>query len=99
MFRMENEILFIRGAKRIRNILLRAFLLTYALLVFSVLLYLTCPGFINSLGVRLFAVNTGEMALIYLSSLAFMKISAIVFFLFPALAIHWEVKRRLKSQF
>lgn len=77
-------------AKKIRNVLLKCFMLTFLLLVFSALFYHFNSDWMLKYCESFYGMSNETMQLIMFQSLAMMKIIAIVFFLIPALAIHCE---------
>jgi len=69
------------------GILIRCFFYSIIILLISFVFYLIGGGCVYSVQSRWFPVSRHEYDLIYYSGLAFMKVCAILFFLFPWIAI------------
>jgi hypothetical protein len=75
-------------ALRIRNILLRAFALSYAAIILVWLVSLI--GLYDNLLDMIYHIDSATAERMLLEWIAGWKIAAFVLFLIPAVAIHWE---------
>jgi hypothetical protein len=78
------------------SILLRCFLLSFALLLFWFILYMTAADWIYCLHTRWFDIGRSAFDAIHYCGMALVKISAILFFLFPYLAIKLVLRKEMK---
>ena len=69
------------------GVLIRCFLYSFAMLLFSFAFYLIGADVVYNIHSRWFLLSRHDFDLIYYASLAFMKVCAILFFLFPWIAI------------
>jgi hypothetical protein len=91
---MENEEckdLFLRTAAAI---FLRAFLFGLAFLLLWVLFYLIAPGWMFEMNARWFDITRRDFDLINYYGIGFLKITIILFFLFPYLAIRSILRKK-----
>ncbi|MDR2187146.1 MAG: hypothetical protein LBE62_03715 [Azonexus sp.] len=77
-------------ALRIRNILFKAFCLNFVLIVVAWLA--SWSGIVASLMTAFFGFSASETQMYMAHLIGFWKILNAVFFLIPAVAIHWEYK-------
>ncbi|MCL2485276.1 MAG: hypothetical protein FWF00_04635 [Endomicrobia bacterium] len=80
------------NALRIRNILFKAFIINYAAVLFVWLLSLT--GLYVWAMFWFFGFSVSQTTMYFAYLLGFWKIIGAVFFLIPAIAIHWEYKKK-----
>ncbi|MCL5036578.1 MAG: hypothetical protein M1269_05595 [Chloroflexi bacterium] len=80
--------------KKLGGIFLWCFLLTYALLIFSFVFYLTGAGWAYGIHSKLFGLSRHDFDVIYYSILAFTKICAIMFFLIPWISIKIVLRKK-----
>ncbi len=81
----------------VATILLRSFLFGLALLLLWFLLYLITPNWMFELNASWFNVGRRDFDLINYFGMGFLKISIILFFLFPYLAIKSVLRRKEKK--
>ena len=79
------------------SILIRCFFLTYALLLLWLVFYLVGGDWGYNLNSQWFKVGKHEYDLVCYYGIAFMKICAITFFLFPYIAIKLVLRKNKKS--
>lgn len=75
-------------ALKIRNVLFKSFIISYALLIIVWLISLT--GFYPYMVNLFYTFNEAELEKIIVFFLGIWEILSFIFFLFPAIAIHWE---------
>lgn len=80
-------------ALKIRNVLLKSFVVAFLLLIASHLFYFFNSEFVIKLMEYIYGVTPQNAALCISVAYAFMKIFAVMFFLIPALAIHCEFSK------
>ena len=80
----------------VATILLRSFLFGLALLLLWFLLYLITPNWMFELNARWFNIGKRDFDLINYFGMGFLKISIILFFLFPYFAIKSVLQKRKK---
>jgi len=76
----------------IRNVLFKAFVINLVVIILVWLLSLT--GIYTVLMERYFAFNAMQTTMYLAVLISFWKILNVVFFLVPAIAIHWECCRK-----
>jgi len=81
----------------IRNVLLKAFLINFVILIIVVVIGLIW-GLDALLACFMKDIATAEISLLLWQSIAVYKIGNILLFLVPALAIHWELKCKKKKK-
>jgi len=82
---------------RVSDILLWWFLLSVALLLFWYIFYLVAGDWAYSLHATWFGISRHDFALINYCGMAFIKICAIVIFLFPYLSIKLVLRKRRRN--
>jgi hypothetical protein len=75
-------------------ILIRSFLLGLAFLLLWFLLYVIVPGWMFEMNARWFNIDERDFELINYFGMGFVKLSVIIFFLFPYLAIKWTLRNK-----
>jgi hypothetical protein len=75
------------------RILLRCFVLGYALLLLWVIIYLLAGAQIYR-GAKLFGLTSHEVDLVCYCGITFVKTVVLLFFLFPYIAIRWASRKR-----
>jgi len=75
------------------GVLIRCFLYSFAMLLFSFVFYLIGADVVYNIHSRWFLLSRHDFDLIYYASLAFMKACAILFFLFPWIAIRLMLRK------
>ena len=78
------------------RILIRSFLLGWALLLLWFVFYLFLPGWMYEMNTRWFNIDRHEFDLINYCGIGFVKITLLLFFLFPYLSIKlilWKKKK------
>jgi|GEM_PF-3968149 len=83
---------------RARNVLLKSFVITYAILILSFIVFCMHPHFFYGIIHHFYGIGHEEAAVLLVQAHILMKISAFVLFLVPALALHWEIKCRCKHE-
>ncbi len=76
------------------TILIRSFLIGLAFLLFWFLLYLIVPGWMFETNAKWFNIGKRDFDLINYFGMAFVKISILLFFFFPYLAIRSILRRK-----
>jgi hypothetical protein len=76
------------------TILLRSFLLGLAFLLLWFVLYLIAPGWMFEMNARWFNIGKRDFDLINYFGIGFVKISILLFFLFPYLAIRSKLRKK-----
>ena len=84
--------------KTVATILLRSFLFGLALLLLWFLLYLITPNWMFELNANWFNVSKGDFDLINYFGMGFFKISIILFFLLPYLAIKSMLRKKERKK-
>lgn len=77
-------------ALKLRNILLRSFVIALVLLVVSHLFFFFGSDFIISVFEKIYGITAPEARLSIVFACNAMKVMSVMFFLIPALAIHLE---------
>lgn len=77
-------------AKKIRNVLLKCFLLTLILLIVAHLIYFFFPDDVLSLVEKLYRLKPSQSIYLFAHFFSFVKVIAVCFFLIPALVINCE---------
>ena len=83
---------------RTRNVLLKSFVITYAILLLSFVLYCMHPHFFYGIIHHFYGIGHEEAAVLMAQAHIAMKIAAFTLFLMPALALHWEIKCTKKGE-
>jgi hypothetical protein len=83
--------------QRLGAILIRSFLLGLAFLVLWFLFYLMAPDWMFEMNAKWFTIDKRDFDLINYFGMGFVKISIILFFFFPYLAIEWTLRKRGKN--
>jgi hypothetical protein len=78
-------------------ILIRSFLIGLAFLLLWFLLYLVAPGWMFETNAIWFNIGRRDFDLINYFGMGFMKISILLFFFFPYLAIRSMLRRKVKK--
>lgn len=81
----------------VATILLRSFLIGLAFLLLWLLLYLIAPSWMFEMNTRWFDIGKRESDLINYYGIGFVKISILLFFLFPYLAIRSLSRKKEKK--
>lgn len=81
----------------VATILLRSFLIGLAFLLLWLLLYLIAPSWMFEMNTRWFDIGKREFDLINYYGIGFVKISILLFFLFPYLAIRSLSRKKEKK--
>ena len=76
------------------TILIRSFLFGLAFLLLWFFLYLIAPGWMFEMNVRWFNIGKRDFDLINYFGIGFVKISILLFFLFPYLAIRSMLRKK-----
>lgn len=76
------------------GVLLRCFVLGYALLLLWAAVYLAAGDVLYVPAARLFGLTPHEVDLIQYCGIAFVKCVVLLFFLLPYVAIRWVLRRR-----
>jgi hypothetical protein len=76
------------------TILLRSFLIGLAFLLLWFLLYLIAPGWMFEMNAKWFDIGKRDFDLINYYGIGFVKISILLFFFFPYLAIRSMLRRK-----
>ena len=76
------------------SILLRSFLFGLAFLLLWFLLYVVAPGWMFNMNARWFNIDKRDFELINYFGMGFLKISVLLFFLIPYLAIRSIIRKR-----
>ncbi len=76
------------------TLFLRSFLLGVAFLLFWFLLYMIAPGWLFEINAKWFDIERRDFELINYFGMGFMKISILLFFLLPYLAIRSMLRKR-----
>ena len=79
------------------TILLRSFLFGLAFLLLWFLLYLIAPGWMFEMNARWFNIGKRDFDLINYFGIGFVKISILLFFFFPYLAIRSMLRKKVKN--
>lgn len=80
---------------RVRNILLKAFLINLLVILLAWLMSLN--GVASNVMAIFFGFSADQTRMYMANIIGFWKVLNVVFFLIPAIAIHWEYRRRDKS--
>jgi hypothetical protein len=86
----EQDNLLLRAA----DVFLWCFLLSYALLIFWLVIYLLAGDWIYGVNARWFEVSMHDFTLVNYWGMAFIKLCAIVFFLVPYLSIRIVLRKK-----
>jgi hypothetical protein len=78
----------------VARILLRCFVLGYALLLLWAAVYLFADNVLYVPALRLFGLTSHEVDVIQYCGIAFVKCLVLLFFLFPYIAIRWVLRNR-----
>lgn len=84
--------------ERLAGILIRCFLMTFALLMVWFIVYAFAGGFVYDLHSRWFDLEPYDVSMIFYVGMVTLKIIAFVFFLFPYIAIRLVIKKQRASQ-
>jgi Family of unknown function (DUF6868) len=76
------------------SILLRSFLFSLAFLLLWFLLYVVAPGWMFDMNARWFNIDKRDFELINYFGMGFLKISVLLFFLIPYLAIRSIIRKK-----
>lgn len=76
------------------KVLLRCFIFGFLLLLVWCALFLLADDFLVSVHGRLFGLTRHEMAIIHYCGMAFLKLSVLLFFLFPYIAIRLVLRKQ-----
>ena len=76
------------------KVLLRSFVLGYALLLLWVGTYVLVGGVIYGVHGQMFGLTPHEVEVIHYCGIAFVKCIGLLFFLFPYVAIRWIMRKR-----
>ena len=79
------------------RILIRSFLLGWALLLLWFVFYLFLPGWMYEMNTRWFNIDRHEFDLINYCGIGFVKMCILLFFLFPYLSIRLVLRKKKKS--
>jgi hypothetical protein len=79
--------------KRVSDILLWCFAMTFALLLISFLFYLAVGDEMYCIHAKWFQISRHDFALVYYCSMAILKLCAFVVFLFPGLSIRIALRK------
>jgi hypothetical protein len=79
------------------TVLLRSFLLGLAFMLLWFLLYLIAPGWMFEMNARWFNIGKRDFELINYFGIGFVKISILLFFFFPYLAIRSMLRKRRRK--
>jgi hypothetical protein len=77
-------------ALAIRNVLFKAFIINFVLILITWLLSLS--GVLTNLMAGFFGFDAAQTNMYVACTIGFWKILNVVFFLIPAIAIHWEYR-------
>jgi hypothetical protein len=80
--------------QKLAAILIRSFLLGLAFLLLWFLFYLIAPGWMFEMNARWFTIDKRDFDMINYFGIGFVKISIILFFFFPYLAIKWTLRKK-----
>ncbi|MFP6582374.1 MAG: hypothetical protein VCD00_07430 [Candidatus Hydrogenedentota bacterium] len=83
--------------KVVGEVLLRSFIIGFALLLLSGISLLFVSGLMGDITESLFGIEPEVFASINLLSIALFKMCLFTFFLFPYIAIQWTLSRRNRS--
>ena len=83
--------------KRLASILIRSFLFGLAFLLLWFLLYLVAPGWMFEMNAEWFNIGKRDFDLINYFGMGFVKISILLFFFFPYLAIRSMLRKKGKE--
>ena len=84
--------------EKTRNVLLKSFIITYAILILSFVIFCMYPHFFYGIIHHFYGIEQAEAAVLLAHAHILMKIAAFVLFLVPCLALHWEIKCRCKHE-
>jgi hypothetical protein len=90
----ERNDLFLESLARI---LIRSFLLGWGLLLLWFLFYLFLPGWLYEMNTKWFNIGRHEFDLINYCGIGLVKITVLLFFLFPYLSIRLILRKKKKS--
>ena len=79
---------------RVAGVLIRCFFLSYALLILWFILYVLLGDLGYGTHAQWFVLNRHDYALINYYGMAFVKVCAIIFFLFPYFAIKLVLRKK-----
>ncbi|HSB03702.1 MAG TPA: hypothetical protein VLK23_00815 [Thermodesulfobacteriota bacterium] len=79
------------------TVLLRSFLLGLAFMLLWFLLYLIVPGWMFEMNARWFNIDRRDFELINYFGIGFVKLSIVLFFFFPYLAIKSTLRKRKRK--
>jgi hypothetical protein len=82
--------------QRLAAILIRSFLIGLAFLLLWFLLYLIAPGWMFEMNAKWFDIGKRDFNLINYYGIGFVKISILLFFFFPYLAIKSMLRRKVR---
>jgi hypothetical protein len=91
---MENNDRYKVFLETIATIFLRSFLFGLAFLLLWFFLYLIAPGWVFEINARWFAIGKRDFDLINYCGIGFLKISILLFFFLPYLAIRSMLRKR-----
>ena len=91
---MENNECIDVFLKTLASILIRSFLFGLSFLLLWFLLYLIAPGWMFEMNAKWFNIGKRDFDLINYFGMAFVKISILLFFFFPYLAIRSMLRRK-----
>ena len=80
--------------QKLAAVLIRSFFLGSALLLLWSFVYLIAPGWLFETNARLFDIEKRDFVLINYFGLGFTKISIVLLFLCPYLAIKWTLRKK-----
>ncbi|NLN37973.1 MAG: hypothetical protein GX155_00075 [Smithella sp.] len=83
----------------VAGILIRCFFLTAALLLLWFVFFILAGDYGYYLLVRLFEIDWYDYGLLLCCAMAFLKLCAFVFFLFPYIAIRMVLKRKIRQRY
>jgi hypothetical protein len=83
---------------RVASIFLRCFLMSYALLLLWFVLYLLAGNWAYNFQAGWFELSRHDITLVNYFGIAFTKICAIIFFLFPYVSIKLVLRKKSKSK-
>ena len=84
--------------QRVATILLRSFLFGLAFLLLWFLLYLIAPGWMFEMNARWFDISKRDFDLINYFGIGFVKISILLLFFFPYLAIRSMLRKKERKR-
>lgn len=91
---MENDECYDVFLERVATILLRSFIFGLAFLLLWFFLYLTAPDWVFEINARWFAIGKRDFDLINYCGIGFLKISILLLFFLPYLAIRSMLRKK-----